>query len=347
MKKITTFFLFSTILAAYLWNAGAVFGKEKHNDQILREKAITYITPLNTEQYLLEHEQPIGKIALGEKLFMDKSLSFNESQSCNTCHNLSTYGVDNKRLSLGFDGRKEKRNTPSVYNATLHFAQFWDGKAATLKEQAGFPILNPDEMGIPSEQFLVDRLSEKTIYQQQFKAVYPGAEPALTFNHIVDALAAFEETLVSSSRVDDFLLGDYNALTAIEKKGLNTFMDLGCSPCHSGQGIGGEMMHRFALQGYYWDVTKSDQLDEGRYAISGNEMDKYVFKIPSLRNVAKTYPYFHDGSVAKLEDAVKVMAKLQLNYDINQEETDAIVAFLKALTAKGDHSLAEGRFSEE
>ncbi len=340
MKKITIFSLFALALATYLWNSQFIFAKNNNTDQILWEKAITYMIPLDGATYLKENQQSVKKVALGEKLFMDKSLSFNESQSCNTCHDLNNFGVDNEQLSLGFEGQEGKRNTPSVYNAALHFAQFWDGRAANLKEQAGFPILNPDEMGMPSEQFLVDRLSKNAVYQKQFEAAYPDATPALTFDHIVDALSAFEETLITSSRVDDFLLGDYSALTALEKKGLNTFLDLGCSPCHSGQAMGGAMMHRFALQGYYWDVTKSKKMDEGRYTITGDEVDKYVFKVPSLRNVAKTAPYFHDGSVAKLEDAVATMAKLQLNYDIKKGEKEAIVAFLKALTMKGDHALA-------
>lgn len=331
MNKILTLAMILLLTTCSNNNDNSFFLLDQETE--LWNKATTYLIPIDKETWLENQPHSKEKIALGRDLFLDNRLSINGEQSCNTCHNLNTFGVDNKVKSKGHNGQIGARNTPSVYNAVLQFAQFWDGRAATLKEQAILPILNPQEMGMPSENILINRLAEDSDYSQRFEDIYPSDKPSLSLQHIADALAAFESTLVTTSRVDDYLLGQHDALNVLEKEGLNAFIDLGCSPCHSGKGVGGEMMHRFALQGYYWDVTKSESIDEGRYEISKEEEDKYVFKVPSLRNVAETYPYFHDGSVDNLEEAVKTMAKVQLNYNIKEKEVKAIVAFLNALTA--------------
>lgn len=330
MLKWSIFPVMSLLMVACMNNTDDIAKIESSADIELWKKAVTYLEPLDKQAYLDQLDIDEDKLALGEKLFHDKRLSFKQTQSCNTCHNLKTYGVDNEQLSLGDAGELGRRNAPSVVNATLHFAQFWDGRAKDLKEQAAVPILNPEEMAIPNEQFLVDRLSKDPIYQKQFEQVY-NTPNALTFEHITDALAAFEQTLISSSRLDQYLLGDRTVLNDLEKEGLNAFIDLGCSPCHSGQAVGGEMMHRFGLQSYYWDQTNSGEVDQGKFLLSQKEEDKFVFKVPSLRNVTKTYPYFHDGSVQTIEEAVETMAKLQLNYDIKENEVLAIVAFLNTL----------------
>jgi len=331
MKKILTILTVVLILINCSKNNEDISFDQKKEVE-LWEKAATYLTALNVEDWLDKQKLEPQKVALGQKLFLDKRLSVNQTQSCNTCHNLNTFGVDNKVTSVGHDGILEKRNTPSVFNAVLHFAQFWDGRAENLEKQASVPILNPEEMGMPSEVELVQRLQKDSNYVRQFDAVYDTQNGSITFENIIDAIATFEKTLLTSSRVDDYLLGDYNALNDLEKEGMNTFIDLGCIPCHSGKALGGEMMHRFALQGYYWDKTKSQTIDDGRFSITEKEEDKYVFKVPSLRNVAQTFPYFHDGSVANLDEAVEIMANVQLNYNINKDETKAIVAFLNALT---------------
>lgn len=272
-------------------------------------------------------------VNLGHHLYFDKKLSRKETMSCNTCHNLSTYGVDNNPASRGEEGKLGDRNSPTTLNAAIHSAQFWDGRAATVEEQAGMPILNPIEMNIPDEKFLIDRLKKSELYQKLFKEAFPEEKDPITYNNLKKAIGAFERKLITPSRFDEYLKGNKNALTTEEKKGLLTFITTGCTTCHNGQGIGGHLFQKFAVYGNYWDYTKSTKIDSGRIKITKLAADKFVFKVPSLRNIEKTYPYFHDGSVNNLHEAVKIMAKSQLNKDLSEEEINDIVTFLKALTA--------------
>lgn len=275
-----------------------------------------------------------SKVKLGKVLYFDNRLSKDQTQSCNTCHNLSTYGVDNERLSEGDDGGLGERNSPTVFNAGLHSSQFWDGRVRDVEEQAGLPILNPVEMAIPSEEFLIKRLSETEIYPPLFAAAFPGDSDPVTYNNLKLAIGAFERTLIVPSKFDDYLKGNKGALALEEKKGLQTFINVGCITCHTGSLLGGNMMQKFGVYDSYWNYTNSDPIDEGRFKETGNEVDKYMFKVPTLRNVAMTYPYFHDGSVEKLEDALKIIAKINLNKDLTEEELKSIVLFLNTLTSE-------------
>ena len=282
-------------------------------------------------------ENPITpeKVALGKQLYFDVRLSKDNKISCNTCHNLATSGVDNKPVSPGNnEGTFGSRNSPTVLNAALHIAQFWDGRAKDVEEQAGGPILNPVEMAIPSEQFLEERLAQIPEYQTAFAAAYPNEENPIVYSNIQKAIAAFERKLITPAPFDAYLAGDSTALTEAQKAGLDKFMTVGCIACHSGNLLGGNMYQKFGTFGNYWDLTKSDPIDMGRFEVTKNEADKYMFKVPSLRNVAGTAPYFHDGSVANLNDAVKIMAKLQLNKELTDEEAQSIVSFLESLTGK-------------
>lgn len=276
------------------------------------------------------------KERLGQKLYYDKRLSKNGTISCNSCHNLDTYGVDNSPTSLGDTKAFGNRNSPSVIYASLHFKQFWDGRAKDVEEQAGMPILNPVEHAIPSEDFLINRLRGIEEYQKLFKSVYPNDKEPVTYANLTNAIGSFERKLLPESRFDKWLDGNDNALDETEKAGLKSFINNGCITCHSGVAIGGQMMQKFGLYGNYWEYTKSKTTDNGVYDLTKNETDKFMFKTPSLRNVEKTYPYFHDGSVAKLEDAVKIMSKLQTNKELSETEINNIVAFLKTLTADID-----------
>ena len=274
-----------------------------------------------------------AKIKLGKLLYFDNRLSKDETQSCNTCHNLSTFGVDNKPTSPGDNGGLGPRNSPTVFNAALHTSQFWDGRAKDVEEQAGMPILNPVEMAIPNEKFLLDRLSKVGLYQTLFKEAFPDESNPITYVNIENALAAFERKMITPSKFDEYLKGNANALSVDEKKGLKTFMEVGCTTCHMGSLMGGNIFQKFGVYGNYWDLTGSNPIDEGRFAETGNEAEKYMFKVPSLRNVAKTQPYFHDGSVANLEDATKIIAKINLNVDLTDEQVKDLVTFMNALTA--------------
>jgi cytochrome c peroxidase len=280
-----------------------------------------------------ENELTDAKVALGKILYFDTRLSKTGKNSCNSCHNLATFGVDNNSFSTGDAGKLGGRNSPSSFNAALHISQFWDGRAKDVEEQAGMPVMNPVEMAIPNEEFLVKRLSEVKLYQDKFKAAFPNETSPLTYKNIAKAIAAFERTLITPSRFDKYLGGDIAALTDAEKTGLQTFISSGCTACHSGATLGGTQLMKFGLVNDYHPLTKSSNGDNGLMDFSKKESDKDIFKVASLRNVAKTHPYFHDGSVKDLPTAIRIMGKAQLNKDLTDEEVSSIVVFLESLTA--------------
>lgn len=264
---------------------------------------------------------------MGEKLYFETALSVNGTQSCNTCHRLDENrgGVDNKKFSDGaLEGTIGDRNSPTVWNAGFHFVQFWDGRAEDLKEQAKGPILNPVEMGIPDEATAVQNIKDAG-YSDEFANVF-GSKDALTYDNIAEAIAAFERTLITEDRFDDFLEGDDDALSGEELAGLQDFMNSGCTVCHTGPLLGGQMYQKMGMVQPY---TKSD--DTGRHQVTGKEADKFMFKVPSLRNISKTAPYFHDGGAETLEEAVYDMAWHQLGRKLDDKTVASITTFLKAL----------------
>lgn len=264
-------------------------------------------------------------VELGKKLYLDPILSVNDKISCNSCHQLDNFGVDGEATSPGHDGSRGGRNSPTVYNAYKHVAQFWDGRAKDVEEQALGPILNPIEMGMASEEEVVKKLKSSDEYPKLFQEAF-GDENGLTYKNIGVAIGAFERTLDTPSRFDKYLAGDKSSLTADEKKGLQQFIDSGCIACHNGTYLGGMMYQKLGLVHPY-----PDNKDLGRYEVTKNEADKEVFKVPSLRNVTKTGPYFHDGSVETIEEAVKLMAYHQLGKELTSDEVTSIVTFLKTL----------------
>ncbi len=271
-----------------------------------------------------------AKVKLGHALYFDTRLSKEGTISCNSCHNLETFGVDNLPTSPGDAGKNGERNSPTVLNASLHTTQFWDSRAKDVEEQAGMPILNPVEMMIPDEAFLVERLSAVPEYKLLFNEAFPGK--GITYQNLQLAIAAFERKLITPSRFDKYIAGDNTALTLEEKKGLNNFIKIGCTTCHNGSTLGGNMMQKFGVHREYWTLTESKKIDDGKAALTKVESDKYIFKVPSLRNIEKTYPYFHDGSVPDLKKAIQIMAVAQLAYRMSPEELNSVEAFLKSLT---------------
>ncbi|TGL57934.1 cytochrome-c peroxidase [Leptospira ognonensis] len=269
-------------------------------------------------------------ISLGKKLYFETKLSQNNTQSCNSCHNVEgkAAGVDNLPTSPGAFGKSGDRNSPTVLNAGFHFAQFWDGRAPDLKAQAKGPILNPGEMAMPSEAEVIKKLKAEADYPALFAKAFPDAKDALTYDNLAGAIAAFERTLVSSSRFDDFVNGDHKALSPEEQAGLNTFVASGCSSCHNGNLFGGNSYRKIG------QVNAYGTTDLGRFNVTKDPSDKFFFKVPSLRNVALTGPYFHDGKVASLEEAVKKMAYHQLGQTMKDEDTTKIVKFLGSLSDK-------------
>jgi cytochrome c peroxidase len=274
------------------------------------------------------------KIFLGKVLYFDKRLSKDGNISCNSCHQLDKFGVDNLAFSPGDDGTLGGRNSPTSLNAAFHFAQFWDGRAKDVEEQAGMPILNPVEHAIPSEDFLMKRIAEIKTYQTLFKNAYPDDKNPITFNNLKKAIGSFERTLITPSRFDQFAQGDANALNLQEKRGIKEFINAGCGACHNGPLLGGKMFQKFGVFADYWTLTGSKNIDKGRFDVTNQESDMYMFKVPSLRNIEHTFPYFHDGSVEKLEDAVKIMVKLQQNRELSDNQVNDIVAFLKTLSGE-------------
>ena len=264
-------------------------------------------------------------------MWYEPRLSKGNTVSCNSCHNLATYGVDNLPTSQGHTGQFGGRNSPTALNAALLGSQFWDGRAADVEEQAGGPLLNPVEMANDDEASVVKKIADIPEYQAMFKDAYDDGE--ITFANITTAIAAFERTLLTPTRWDKYLQGDIEALSAGERKGLQAFINNGCIACHAGVTLGGDTLQKFGLvTGPYWELTGSVNQDEGRFEVTGNEADKFFFRSPGLRNVAATYPYFHDGSVWELDRAVSIMGKAQLGKEMSAEEVTDIVTFFGALT---------------
>lgn len=274
-------------------------------------------------------ENPITpeKIELGRRLFFEPRISISQKLSCNSCHGLATFGVDNEATSVGHDGQRGARNSPTVYNAALHFAQFWDGRAPNVEEQAKGPVLNPVEMGMPSPEVVNQRLAEIPGYAPLFAAAFPGEADPITYDNFAKAVGAFERRLVTPSRFDDFLAGNLGALDDAEIAGLGTFMDTGCPTCHMTATIGGQMYQKIGL------VHPYETKDLGRYDVTKKDADKYFFKVPSLRNVEKTGPWFHDGSVKTLSEAIELMGWHQLGKKLEPADVQSIETFLKSLTA--------------
>ncbi|PJZ68810.1 cytochrome-c peroxidase [Leptospira perolatii] len=271
------------------------------------------------------------RVALGEKLYFEKRLSANDSQACNSCHNVNgkSAGVDNLPTSPGAFGKNGDRNSPTVLNAGFHLAQFWDGRAPNLQAQAKGPILNPIEMAMPSASEVEKKISAIPEYVDLFGKAFPAEEKKITYDNLAEAIAAYERTLITKDRFDDFQNGNHRTLNSDEQKGLETFLSIGCIACHNGPLLGGNSFRKLGQVNSYENTN-----DKGRHNVTKNPADLFVFKVPSLRNVALTGPYFHDGKIPTLEEAVKKMGHLQLGKELSSEEVNSIVSFLKTLSDK-------------
>lgn len=270
------------------------------------------------------------KVTLGEKLFHDPRLSHDNTIACASCHDLDKGGTDRLPRSIGIGGSETAVNSPTVFNSGFNFAQFWDGRAATLEEQIDGPIHNPGEMGSNWPEVLT-KLREDREQVAIFAEIY---EDGVQEHNIKDAIATYERSLsTANSRFDRFLRGDADAITEREKAGYELFKSLGCSTCHQGINVGGNMYQWFGIFGnYFHDRGKITKADFGRFNVTGKPEDRFVFKVPSLRNVGLTAPYFHDGAGESLADAVNIMARYQLGRILSSEQTELLVAFLKTLT---------------
>jgi cytochrome c peroxidase len=269
------------------------------------------------------------KIALGRMLYYEPRLSRNHKISCNSCHDLAKYGVDGEPTSEGFKGQRGDRNSPTTYHAAAHFVQFWDGRAKDVEEQAKGPVLNPVEMAMKSDKEVVATLKSIPEYVEAFKRAFPDEKDPVTYDNLGLAIGAFERRLITPSRWDKFLEGDQTALSANEKAGFHAYTNAGCQACHSGTYLGGAMFQKVGVMRPWPDAS-----DPGRYKVTKSAADQMVFKVPSLRNIEKTAPYFHDGKTATLADAIAKMADHQLGRAMPEVEVKAIEAFLKSLTGE-------------
>lgn len=285
---------------------------------VLAQEPISVISPAK--------DLNAGQVELGKKLFFDPRLSKSGFISCNSCHNLSMGGTDNLKTSIGHNWQQGPINSPTVLNASLNIAQFWDGRAADLKAQAGGPIANPGEMAFTHE-LAINMLGSIPAYTKEFNQVF--GEKTITIDQVTQAIAEFEKTLVTpNSRFDQWLLGDKAALTTVELEGYTLFKNSGCTGCHNGAAVGGNSFQKLGIVKPY----ETNNPAQGRIAVTGKETDRLKFKVPTLRNIEMTYPYFHDGEVATLTEAVDIMGRIQLARKFTTSENASIVAFLKTLT---------------
>ena len=270
-----------------------------------------------------------AKVRLGRELFFDPRLSRDNSVSCASCHDLTAGGGDRRRYSIGVDGQVGEVNTPTVFNSAYDFRQFWDGRAASLEEQAAGPIHNPIEMDSDWSQVLAKLESDNTVLAA-FNDVYPEG---LTAETVADSIAEFQRSLVTPAPFDRYLRGDETAVSEEVKRGYLLFKRYGCVSCHQGRNVGGNMYQRFGVFGdYFADRGNVSSADLGRFNATGREVDRHVFKVPSLRNVDVTLPYFHDGSVMSLREAVLLMGRYQLGVEVPSDDLESLVVFLQSLT---------------
>ncbi len=278
---------------------------------------------------------------LGRMLYYETRLSLSHEISCNSCHQLDKFGVDGEPTSPGHKGQRGDRNSPTSLNAFGHLAQFWDGRAPDVEAQAKGPILNPVEMAMKDEAAVIATLQSIPGYVEAFAKAFPGEEAAISYDNMAKAIGAFERKLTTPGRFDTYLKGDASALSVVEKKGLETFISTGCTTCHLGAYVGGQSYQKLGL------VLPYETEDIGRAKVTDNEADKYVFKVPSLRNIAETGPYLHDGSISSLEEMVQLMGKHQLGKELSADDTASIVTFLHALTGEVDKAyVAEPKLPE-
>jgi cytochrome c peroxidase len=270
-----------------------------------------------------------AQVELGRDLYFETRMSKSGSLSCNSCHPLERYGADGQATSPGHAGERGNRNSPTTYHAAGSFAQFWDGRAIDVEEQAKGPILNPIEMGMRDAAQVEQVLRAIPAYVALFHSAFPEDKQPVTYQHVGQAIGAFERGLVTPSRWDRYLSGDTKALTPEEVEGLRVFTNVGCMVCHTGEFLGGSMFEKVGAVEPW-----PNQKDLGRFAVTKDERDRMVFKVPTLRNIEKTAPYFHDGSVATLPDAVRMMARHQLGLELSDDEVKSIETWLKSLTGK-------------
>jgi cytochrome c peroxidase len=308
-----------------------VFAGE-HSEAALLGQAQQNFKPLPEDMGTPEFPTTPERVALGRALFFDPRLSLDGTVSCSRCHLPSLYGTDALPRAIGVENRLNPRNAPTILNAALQFADHWYGDRSSVEEQAAKSFLGNSSFGNPDFASVIAKIKAVPSYENMFAKAFPGEKHPTTQENTAKAIGAYERTLVTPSAFDAYLKGDAKALSPEAKAGLTEFIGTGCASCHNGVGIGGGMFQKFGSIDDYWKATKSKEVDKGRSSVTNNSADQYVFKVPMLRNVAMTPPYFHDGSVATVPEAVRIMAKVQLGKEINGANIKMIIVFLESLT---------------
>jgi cytochrome c peroxidase len=329
VKKSRMIGIFILIALAWAWPA-----MTKDQGTGLLGQAKDLFSPLPRVIVSPENPVTLAKAELGKMLFYETRTSMDGTFSCVRCHPFSFYGADGLRTSMGRDGKPGLRNAPTVLNAAGQIAAHWVGNRKDVEDQAKQSLTAPAAPGLPPSDAAEKKLREIAGYGPYFEKAFPGEKNAVNAENFGKAVGAFERTLVTPSPFDAFLNGNPSALTGAQKTGLTKFIGTGCVQCHSGTYVGGGTYEKFGVLEPYWTYTRSTPVDEGRFMVTKNADDKYVFKVPGLRNVEMTPPYFHDGSVDRLTEAVRIMAKIQLGVVLADKDIADIVDFLRSLTGR-------------
>ncbi|HZP87990.1 MAG TPA: cytochrome c peroxidase [Burkholderiales bacterium] len=334
------------LIAVAAFGASGVVAIAAGDGDALLQRAREVFKPLPADASAPDRPLTAERVALGRALFFETRVSTDGRQSCGACHNPFLYGSDALAQSVGNSGKQLPRNVPTVFNTALQFAQHYGGNRVDVEEQAVKALVSPLAYGNVDYAAAEARLRAIPGYRAMFEKAFPGEAEPMTAKNWGLAIGAYERTLITPAPFDKYLKGDANAISAQAKQGLDKFMSYGCSGCHNGPLVGGGMYQKFGITADYWTLTGSKEVeifkghDKGRFHDTKNEADAFMFKVQQLRNVAVTPPYFHDGSVAELGDAVRVMAKLQLGRDLNDADVKDIVAFLETLTGEVPASFA-------
>ncbi len=323
---------FVALSSLSLFFAATLYAADTDVDLINKAKAI--FGPLPASMPSPDNPITPAKVRLGNALFWESRISVDGTVSCAKCHPMGLYAADGLRKAIGNHCKENPRNAPSIFNAASQISEHWIGERKDVEDQAKKALIGPPSFGMPDYESVERILRGMKVYAAMFKDAFPDDKEPVTVDNFAKAVGAFERTLTTPAPFDDFMQGNAKALTARQKRGLNAFMDTGCLTCHFSPYVGGQMYQKFGVFEPYEKYTKSQKVDDGRFAFTKNPADKYVFKVPVLRNVARTAPYFHDGSVDKLTDAVTIMAKIQLAKDLTKEQAGDIADFLESLTGR-------------
>jgi len=320
------------ILLGTIFLTHVLISNSAQAEDSLLAQARQFFQPLPKDMATTEF--PVTPAELGRALFFDPRLSLDGTVSCARCHQPSLYGTDALPKSVGVESRPNPRNAPTILNAALQFAAHWYGDRISVEDQAAKSFLGKASFGNPDFASVEAKIKAIPSYEGMFAKAFPGEKDPVTQQNCGKAIGAYERALVTPSPFDSYLKGDATALSEAAKTGLAEFLEEGCASCHGGAGLGGRSFQKFGIRGDYWVATGGREVDKGRYNVTHDEADMYAFKVPGLRNVSMTPPYFHDGSVATLSQAIRLMADLQTGRELSDQQVESMVQFLEALTGE-------------